>query len=90
LRDYAATATKWSFGLCVNIVQAVTRRREQMARHHDQVAGGSASPQTAMDHEQEVKRLSERVRQCLGVHLRRDASCTELGAGSHSATGTAP
>jgi hypothetical protein len=76
--------------LCVNIVQAVSRRREQMARHHEQVAGGSASPQTGMDHEQEVRRLSDRLQQCMGLHLRLDTICSELGAGPHSATGTTP
>ena len=91
LRGYAATTTKWSFGLCVNIVQAVTRRREQMARHHEQVAGGSASPQTELDHEHEVKRLSDRLQQCQSLHHRLDTICTELGADPHapSATGTA-
>jgi hypothetical protein len=30
LNAYATTSCKWSFGLCVNIIQAVTRRRVQL------------------------------------------------------------
>ena len=30
LTTYAMTSSKWSFGLCVNIIQAVTRRRVQL------------------------------------------------------------
>jgi signal recognition particle receptor subunit beta len=80
LSGYAATTTKWSFGLCVNIVQAVKRRREQMAgRRHtfDRTAGGSA----AFEQEEQVKRLRQKLQQCQALHRRLEAITNELGTG---------
>ncbi len=92
LNNYAATTTKWSFGLCVNIVQAVRRRREQMATHRgsvEQAAGGPATPGTEPNHEEEIKRLSAKLQQCQGLHRRLDAICRELGVNQQAPSGTA-
>jgi signal recognition particle receptor subunit beta len=92
LSGYAATTTKWSFGLCVNIVQAVRRRREQMASHRGSVeraAGGPASHDTEIGYEQQVERLSEKLQQCQSLYRRLDAISNELGAGLHAPSGLA-
>ena len=93
LSGYAATTTKWSFGLCVNIVQAVRRRREQMASHRGAVehaVGDPASRGKEIDYEQEVKRLGERLQQCQSLHRQLDTISNELGAHLDAPSGAAP
>jgi signal recognition particle receptor subunit beta len=93
LSGYAATTTKWSFGLCVNIVQAVRRRREQMASHRGSVehaVGGPATEDTERDYEQEVKRLGERLQLCQSLHRQLDTISDELGADLDVPSGPTP
>ena len=83
LSNYAATTTKWSFGLCVNIVQAVRRRREHMASQRGSVERAAAGPgphDTETDYEQELKQLSDKLQQCQTLHRRLDAISNELEA----------
>ncbi len=89
LRGYAATTTRWSFGLCVNIVQAVKRRRDQMAAHRSSVerTAGPASEEAEIEHQSQVEQLSERLQQCQSLHRRLDAIFNELGAGLHARSG---
>lgn len=91
LNGYAATTTRWSFALCVNIVQAVKRQREQMAMHRsnvERVASGAGAPDTDR-HEQQVQALHQKVQQCQALHRRLDAITNELGAAFKAQTGPA-
>ncbi len=88
LSSYAATTTKWSFGLCINIVQIVKRRRDQMASHRGS-ANGTATQDEETGREQQVKHLSEKLQQCQSLHRRLDAISNELGARLHSRSGLA-
>jgi ElaB/YqjD/DUF883 family membrane-anchored ribosome-binding protein len=84
LNSYAATTTKWSFGLCVNIVQAVKRGREQMAQHRNTVeraAGGAGGQEAEFQNEQRLKGLRQQMQQCEGLRLRLDSITDELGTG---------
>jgi hypothetical protein len=86
LRGYAATTTRWSFGLCVNIVQAVKRRQNQMAEQNRpaDAVGSPAEHEAEIEHEQRVKHLSEKLQQCQTVQQRLDAISDELDNGLHS------
>ncbi|HEX9881343.1 MAG TPA: hypothetical protein VGA65_02440, partial [Hyphomicrobium sp.] len=86
LRGYAATTTRWSFGLCVNIVQAVKRRQNQMAEQNRpaDAVGSPAEHEAEIEHEQRVKHLSEKLQQCQTVQQRLDAIFDELDNGLHS------
>jgi len=90
LRNYAATTTKWSFGLCVNIVQAVKRRREQMASRRSSVESGAGSLSSHVaeaDQAHRLKQLGEKLQHCQTLHRRLDDIFTELGAGLHAPSG---
>jgi hypothetical protein len=66
LTTYAMTSSKWSFGLCVNIIQAVTRRRVQLIGK----LGGDArvpvagSGDAAPERKQQAQSLSDRLKRC--------------------------
>jgi hypothetical protein len=90
LSDYAANTTKWSFGLCLNIVQAVKRRREQMVRRCNSIqkaAGGQAEHDAALEHEAQVGKLTDKLQRCGALQRRLDAIANELAAGLHPPSG---
>ncbi len=91
LRGYAATTTRWSFGLCINIVQAVKRRRDQMALHRSSVERNAAasSEEAAREHQAQAEQLVARLQQCQALHRRLDVIFNELGAGLHAPTSAA-
>jgi Dynamin family len=91
LRGYAATTTRWSFGLCVNIVQAVKRRRNQMAAHRSSAErAGGGTQEAEAEHEQQVAQLGASLQQCQALQRRLDVIFNELGAGLHPQSSAAP
>lgn len=90
LSDYAANTTKWSFGLCLNIVQAVKRRREQMVRRCNSIEKNANAPMkqdAAREHEEHVGMLTEKLQRCGALQRRLDAIANELAAGLHPPSG---
>lgn len=87
LRAYVTTATRWSFGLCLNIVQAVKRQRDEMTER-SQGANRVPAEQERRNHEETIKRLSERLVQCDGLHRQLGAICNELAAGLGAQSGS--
>lgn len=59
LSAYATTSTKWSFGLCSNIIQAVARRRTHLLGQH----GGDERERNA-DRERQERVLAAHVNRC--------------------------
>jgi hypothetical protein len=66
LGSYAATTTKWSFGLCLNIVQGIQRRRELLVRRGEGKTNGAAAPSTnaVLEHKEQERALAERLERC--------------------------
>jgi hypothetical protein len=91
LSDYAAKTTKWSFGLCLNIVQAVKRRREQMVSRCNSIerAAGGPTQDAVREHEEHLAMLSERLQLCGALQRRLEAIGNELAAGLHAPSGLA-
>jgi signal recognition particle receptor subunit beta len=91
LRGYAATTTRWSFGLCVNIVQAVKRRRNEMATHSSSVARtAGATPEAEIEHQAQVRKLNEKLQQCETLHRRLDGIFHELETRLDAQAGAIP
>jgi hypothetical protein len=65
LTNYATTSSKWSFGLCTNIIQAVTRRRAQLI---ERLGGETRAPSENFDLSPEpnqfVQVLADRMKRC--------------------------
>ena len=83
LRGYAATTTKWSFGLCMNIVQAVKRRRQEMAAHRASAQQTTAASAQAAEAERQkhVGQIDERLRLCQALNANLERIFGELGGG---------
>lgn len=79
LNAYATMSTKWSFGLCANIIQAVKRRREQLM---DRLGGAngnvSAVPSQRPDPQMQVL-LAERLRRLRAISHQLDMVNADLG-----------
>lgn len=80
LRAYVTTATRWSFGLCLNIVQAVKRQRDQMAKQRE-AAEHAATDEDRQALEETIKSLNERVRLCQGLARELNTIYSELANG---------
>ena len=64
LKDYIATTTRWSFAVCSSIVQALSRRQEQLAQHYRAVRSGvegAADPETIQSRMSEIALLEHRL-----------------------------
>jgi signal recognition particle receptor subunit beta len=82
LSGYAATTTKWSFGLCLNIVQGIQRRREQLIqRGGAKKNGAGASNDAAHERKEQARVLTERLERCGAMSRQLDLIIRELGAG---------
>jgi hypothetical protein len=66
LSTYAMTSSKWSFGLCVNIIQAVTRRRVQLIGQRDGDAQAPAARGEEFTPERKLRAqaLADRQKRC--------------------------
>jgi len=91
LRGYAATTTRWSFGLCVNIVQVVKRCRDQMAAQRSAVENntGPTAQEAEAEHRQQLEELSGRLQKCETLCRRLDAIFDQLDEGLHVQSGSA-
>jgi hypothetical protein len=85
LSGYCATTTKWSFGICINIVQALERRREQLARSYNSLKGGGAGATLEASQERpgQVRLLTERVRLCGALSRQLEAITLDITKGFH-------
>jgi hypothetical protein len=85
LSGYCATTTKWSFGICINIVQALERRREQLARSYHSLRsnGEEASLAASQERSGEVRRLAERVQLCGTLRHELEVIAREITKGFH-------
>ncbi len=83
LSGYCATTTKWSFGICINIVQALERRREQLARTYHSLKGeaGAASPEQPG----QMRMLTERVQLCANLNHQLEGILGEITRGFYHA-----
>jgi hypothetical protein len=86
LSGYAATTTKWSFGLSLNIVQGLQRRREYLVARSGGAGGSEA--QAAAQKEQ-VRTLNERLQQCNALERQLDGIVRDLGSGLQQTWGLA-
>ena len=62
LMSYGTTMSKWSFGICNSIVEALRRRREELRSAYDGLAaeaGGSAAPESVAQRDQDIANLRE-------------------------------
>jgi signal recognition particle receptor subunit beta len=92
LRGYAATTTKWSFGLCMNIVQAVKRRRQDMAAHSASAQQTTAASAQAAETQRQkhAGQIDERLRLCQALNGRLEQIFGELGGGFAPQESAAP
>ncbi len=67
LNSYATMSTKWSFGLCANIIQAVKRRREQLMSQLGSASGSAAAAPNQRPDPQLQASLGERLRRLRAV-----------------------
>jgi signal recognition particle receptor subunit beta len=75
LSTYASMSTKWSFGLCANIIQAVTRRRAQLLGEY----GGDERERHA-EREQHQRVLAAHVNRCGVLNHQLETIVHDLGA----------
>jgi len=67
LTAYSTTSAKWSFGLCANIIQAVTRRREQLMTRLNGAGGPASAQMPGQSIEQQQELLADRLRRLRAV-----------------------
>ncbi len=81
LSNYAMTSSKWSFGLCVNIIQAVTRRRVQLiGQLGGDVKASAARPDyLAPERELQAQALTDRLRRCGALNHQLEIIVHDLG-----------
>ncbi len=87
LHAYATTSSKWSFGLCVNIIQAVTRRRMQLLAKLGPQKGGAAlnAADPGADHRQQTL-LADRLKRIRAVSHQLEIVVHNLGNGMQRGT----
>jgi hypothetical protein len=83
LSGYCATTTQWSFGICINIVQALERRRDQLASSYNSLrtTNGNIGVVQSQERSGQVRALTERVQICIGLGRQLDVIARELTNG---------
>jgi hypothetical protein len=81
LSTYAMTSSKWSFGLCANIIQAVTRRRVQLIGQLGGDAHASATQHDDLTAERklQVQTLADRLKRCGALNHQLEIIVHDLG-----------
>jgi hypothetical protein len=79
LKNYAMTSTKWSFGLCVNIIQGVKRRREQLVEACGGEEREAGSPDRGAERERQSKSLTARLKRCGVLNHQLETIVHDLG-----------
>lgn len=87
LRAYVTTATRWSFGLCLNIVQAVKRQRDQMTEQR-KAADRTLTQEDRDALEAKIQTVSENLTQCQGLTRQLGVIVSELGASFQTQSGS--
>lgn len=77
LTNYAMTSSKWSFGLCANIIQAVTRRRAQLIERLRGAGNGNLMP----ERNRHTQVLTDRLKRCGALNHQLDLLVHHLGEG---------
>ena len=81
LTSYATTSSKWSFGLCVNIIQAVTRRRvELIGKLGGDDRAAAAGIDRAPERMQQAQSLTDRLKRCGALNHQLEIIVHDLGA----------
>lgn len=81
LMSYGTTMSKWSFGICNSIIEALRRRREELRSAYDGLAaeaGGSAAPESVAQRDQDIANLRERHTEAEAVAQRLQSILPEL------------
>ena len=76
------TSSKWSFGLCVNIIQAVTRRRVQLIGQLGgdvQASAARRGDYLAPEREQQAQALTDRLKRCGALNHQLEIIVHDLG-----------
>lgn len=90
LMGYGATMTKWSFGICNSIIEALRRRREELRSAYDGLAaeaGSTATPESVERRGQEITNLRAQLGESATVSQRLEEIIAELRGDGRAATG---
>ncbi len=79
LSTYAMTSSKWSFGLCVNIIQAVTRRRVQLIGQLGGDAPSAARQDDPNPRKLQAQALADRLKRCGALNHQLEIIVHDLG-----------
>lgn len=67
LMEFSSMMTRWSFGVCNSIIEALHRRRQELSRTHQglsKTVDGSADPETVSHQSTEIAKLRSRLARC--------------------------
>lgn len=67
LMEFSSMMTRWSFGVCNSIIEALHRRRQELKRTHESLSSavdGHADPETVSHQSAEIAKLRSRLAQC--------------------------
>jgi signal recognition particle receptor subunit beta len=92
LSTYAMTSSNWSFGLCVNIIQAVTRRRVQLLGQRGSDVQGPAARHDKLTPERKLQTqaLADRQKRCGALNHQFGIIVHDLGTRLQRQTEMAP
>ncbi|CFX22232.1 conserved protein of unknown function [Candidatus Filomicrobium marinum] len=88
LLAFSSMMTRWSFGVCNSIIEALHRRRQELSRTHESLSktvDGTADTETVTHQSSEIARLRSRLAQCETLNRQLEQIATSL-ARSASAT----
>lgn len=81
LMSYGTTMSKWSFGICSSIIEALRRRREELRAAYDGLAaeaGGTAAPESVAQRDQDIADLRAKYTEAATVAEKLQSIVTEL------------
>ena len=81
LMSYGATMSKWSFGICSSIIEALRRRCEELQAAYDGLAaeaGGTAAPESVAQRDQDIANLRAKLTEAASVAERLQSIQPEL------------
>lgn len=81
LMSYGANMTKWSFGICNSIIEALRRRREELRAAYDGLAseaGTTAAPESVERRNQDIANLRTQLGESATIGGRLEEILTEL------------
>jgi len=79
--SYGATMSKWSFGICSSIIEALRRRCEELQTAYDGLAaeaGGTAAPESVAQRDQDIANLRAKLTEAASVAERLQSIQPEL------------